>query len=131
MAEDARFSSVRARKQNEDELDRIITAWTSARDRWEITETLQRAGVAAIPTFTNRDIAEDRHLRERGFLVDLDHPEVGTRTYAGVPWTMSVTPCKLHRVSPCMGQDTGDILGRLLGYGAEKIEQLRQQEVIA
>ncbi|HEY2105230.1 MAG TPA: CoA transferase, partial [Candidatus Binataceae bacterium] len=103
MVLDPRFGTAAARKENEDELDRVISAWTSARDRWDITERLQRTGVAAFPTFTNKDVAEDRHMRERGFLVDLDHPEVGPRTYAGVPWTMSVTPCKLHRVSPCLG----------------------------
>ncbi len=119
------------RKQNEDELDRIIGAWTARRDRWDITELLQRAGVAAIPTFSNKDIITDRHLRERGFLVDLDHPEVGVRTYPGVPWTMSVTPCKLHRASPCLGQDTDDVLSRLLGYSADQIEKLREREIIA
>jgi len=131
MADDRRFNTAAARKRNEDELDRIISVWTSARDRWEITEMLQRADVAAIPTFTNKDVAGDRHLRERGFLVDLDHPEVGVRTYAGVPWTMSVTPCKLHRASPCLGQDTDDVLRRLLNYTPEQIEELCKAEIIA
>ncbi len=71
MADDPRFANAAMRKQNEDELDRIIGAWTTRHDRWEITEMLQRAGVAAIPTFSNKDIITDPHLRERGFLVDL------------------------------------------------------------
>ncbi len=131
MADDSRFRDAAARKQNEDELDSIISAWTVPRDRWEITELLQRAGVAAFPTLSNKDIATDPHLRERGFLVDLDHPEVGVRTYAGVPWTMSVTPCKLRRVSPCLGQDTDEVLSRLLGYTPEHLEDLRKAEIIA
>jgi crotonobetainyl-CoA:carnitine CoA-transferase CaiB-like acyl-CoA transferase len=117
--------------RNEDELDRIINAWTSARDRWQITELLQRAGVAAMPTFTNQDVAEDLHLRERGFLVDLEHPEAGIRTYAGVPWTMSRTPCKLRRVSPCIGQDTEDVLRRLLNCTPGQIRELRESGTIA
>ncbi len=131
MADDPRFATAPARKRHEDELDRIISAWTSSRDRWEITELLQRAGVAAIPTFTNKDLATDRHLRERGFLVDLDHPEVGMRTYAGVPWTMSLTPCKLNRASPCLGQDTDEVLTRLLGYTPQHLADLRKAEIIA
>jgi crotonobetainyl-CoA:carnitine CoA-transferase CaiB-like acyl-CoA transferase len=131
MAADPRFADAAGRKRNENELDRVINAWTSVRDRWEITEVLQRAGVAAMPTFTNQDVAEDRHLRERGFLIDLDHPEVGVRTYTAVPWTMSRTPCKLRRVSPCLGQDTGDVLGRLLDYTPEQIAELREREIIA
>jgi crotonobetainyl-CoA:carnitine CoA-transferase CaiB-like acyl-CoA transferase len=130
MADAPRFSTAAARKQNEDELDRIISAWTSERDRWEITELLQRAGVAATPTFTNKDVIDDRHMRERGFLVDLDHPEVGPRTYSGVPWTMSATPCKLRRASPCLGQDTDEVLRRMLGYTTEQLNELRRSEII-
>ncbi len=44
---------------------------------------------------------------------------------------MSVTPCKLHRASPCLGQDTDDVLSRLLGYSADQIEKLREREIIA
>jgi crotonobetainyl-CoA:carnitine CoA-transferase CaiB-like acyl-CoA transferase len=131
LAADPRFADAAARKRNEDELDAIINAWTSERDRWQITELLQRAGVAAMPTFTNQDVAEDRHLRERGFLADLEHPEVGVRTYAGVPWTMSRTPCKLRRVSPCIGQDTEDVLRRLLNYTPGQIGELRESGTIA
>jgi crotonobetainyl-CoA:carnitine CoA-transferase CaiB-like acyl-CoA transferase len=131
LAGDARFATAPLRKQNEDELDAIITSWTSDRDRWEAAERLQQAGVAAMPTLTNKDIALDSHLRGRGFLVELDHPEVGKRTHAGVPWTMSGTPCKVSRPAPLLGADTADVLTSLLGYTAEKIESLRRDGVIA
>ena len=130
LAEDPRFTTAALRKQNEDELDRIITAWTSPRDRWEVTEALQRAGVAAIPTFNNKDLALDRHLRERGYLVELEHPEVGKRTHVGIPWKMSGTPCRVRRPAALLGQDTDDILSSILGYSSAKIEQLRQAGVL-
>ena len=130
IASDPRFRTAALRKQNEDELDRIITAWTSPRNRWEVTQALQRAGVAAIPTFTNKDLALDRHLRERGYLVELEHPEVGTRTHVGIPWKMSGTPCRVRRAAALMGQDTDDILSSILGYSLTKIEQLRQAGIL-
>jgi crotonobetainyl-CoA:carnitine CoA-transferase CaiB-like acyl-CoA transferase len=130
MADDARFRDAAARKRNEAELDRIINAWTSARDRWEITEILQRAGVAAIPTYTNADVAKDRHMRERGFLIELPHPEIGAYTHAGVPWTMSRTPCKVRNTAPCLGADTDDVLTAILGYSPEKIAELRVSGII-
>jgi crotonobetainyl-CoA:carnitine CoA-transferase CaiB-like acyl-CoA transferase len=131
LAHDPRFFSAILRKQHEDELDAIITRWTSERDRWDAAEILQRAGVAAMPTLTNKDIAVDRHLRERGFLVEKDHPEVGKRTHAGVPWTMSMTPCKVRRAAPILGEDTDEVLTSLLGFSAEKIQSLRRDGVIA
>jgi crotonobetainyl-CoA:carnitine CoA-transferase CaiB-like acyl-CoA transferase len=130
MADEARFRDAASRKRNEAELDRIISAWTSERDRWEITELLQRAGVAAIPTYTNRDVAEDRHMRERGFLIELAHPETGPYTHAGVPWTMSRTPCKVRSAAPCLGADTDYVLGEILGYTPARIAQLRAGGVI-
>jgi crotonobetainyl-CoA:carnitine CoA-transferase CaiB-like acyl-CoA transferase len=130
MADDPRFRDAAARKRNEAELDRIITGWTSERDRWEITEMLQRAGVAAIPTYTNKDVAEDRHMRERGFLIELPHPETGPYTHAGVPWTMSRTPCKVRSAAPCLGADTEYVLGEILGYSPQMIAQLRETGVI-
>jgi crotonobetainyl-CoA:carnitine CoA-transferase CaiB-like acyl-CoA transferase len=130
LASDPRFADVARRKQHEDELDAIITQWTSERDRWEITEMLQRAGVAAMPTLNNRDLAHDPHLRERGFLVELEHPEVGQRTHAGIPWTMSATPCKVRNPAPLFGADTDQILTDLLGYSSARIEMLRQAGVL-
>jgi crotonobetainyl-CoA:carnitine CoA-transferase CaiB-like acyl-CoA transferase len=125
LAEDPRFLSAILRKEHEDELDAIITRWTSKHDRWVATEMLQRAGVAAMPTLSNKDIALDSHLRERGFLVELDHLEVGRRIHAGVPWTMTGTPCNVRRPAPLFGADTDDILSTLLGYTPQQIEILR------
>jgi crotonobetainyl-CoA:carnitine CoA-transferase CaiB-like acyl-CoA transferase len=130
LTHDPRFLSAVLRKQHEDELDAIITRWTSERDRWDAAELLQRAGVAAMPTLTNKDLALDGHLRERGFLIELDHPEVGKRTHAGVPWSMSATPCKVRRAAPILGADTDEVLMSLLGFSAEKIESLRRGSVI-
>jgi crotonobetainyl-CoA:carnitine CoA-transferase CaiB-like acyl-CoA transferase len=130
LVSDARFANAALRKQNEDELDAIITRWTSERDRWDAAELLQQAGVAAIPTLTNKDLVFDPHLRERGFLVELEHPEVGRRTHAGVPWTMSATPCRVRGSAPILGADTDEVLMSLLGYSAEKIESLRRDGVI-
>jgi crotonobetainyl-CoA:carnitine CoA-transferase CaiB-like acyl-CoA transferase len=130
LEHDPRFSSAILRKRHEDELDAVITRWTSERDRWDAAEVLQRAGVAAMPTLTNKDLALDGHLRERGFLVELDHSGVGKRTHAGVPWTMSKTPCKVRRSAPLLGEDTDDVLTSLLGFSVEKIQYLRHEGVI-
>ena len=70
------------------------------------------------------------HLRERGYLVELEHPEVGTRTHVGIPWKMSGTPCRVRRAAALMGQDTDDMLSSMLGYSPKKIEQLRDRKIL-
>jgi crotonobetainyl-CoA:carnitine CoA-transferase CaiB-like acyl-CoA transferase len=131
LAVDPRFLTAALRKAHEDELDALITQWTSSRDRWEVTEMLQHAGVAAMPTLSNKDLANDPHLRERGFLVELDHPEVGLRTHTGIPWTMSGTPCRVRSPAPLFGADTHDVLTNLLGLSIERIEALDRAGVIS
>jgi crotonobetainyl-CoA:carnitine CoA-transferase CaiB-like acyl-CoA transferase len=64
LADDARFRPAELRKQNEAALDEKVSAWTRSRDRWEVAETLQRAGVAAFPSMSNKDLAEDPHLTD-------------------------------------------------------------------
>jgi len=130
LAADPRFADAASRKRNENELDGIINAWTSQRDRWEVTEMLQKAGVAAFPTMTNQDLAEDAHLTARGFMVELDHPVVGRRRHAGVPWHMSPAECKVRKPAPLLGADTEDILTSLLGYSAQQVARLRDERVL-
>jgi crotonobetainyl-CoA:carnitine CoA-transferase CaiB-like acyl-CoA transferase len=130
LASDPRFSTAALRKRNETELDRIITEWTSTRDRWETAKSLQHAGVAAIPTLTVKDLFEDPHLAQRGFFVRVAHPEVGARSHSGVPWKMSVTPCQVVRAAPCLGADTDNVLSQLLGYTPQELERLHADEIL-
>ena len=130
MADDPRFATAAMRKRNEDELDAIISRWTAQRDRWETTHLLQSRGVAAFPSFNNKDVAEDPHLRERGFLLNLEHAEGGRLTEPGFPWRMSATPCGVRRAAPALGCDTEEVLTRLLGYPHEKIAALRRDQIV-
>jgi crotonobetainyl-CoA:carnitine CoA-transferase CaiB-like acyl-CoA transferase len=61
--------------------------------------------------------------------VKLEHPEVGTRPLAGVPYSMSLTPCEVRKAAPCLGADTEHVLGALLGYRPDKIAELRKSRV--
>lgn len=130
LASDPRFKTATLRKQNEMALDAIITTWTSAQDRWEVARKLQGIGVAAFPSLNAKDIADDPHLNQRGYLVTHDHPEVGKRKHAGVPWRMSETPCAVKSAAPIRGQDTEQVLKDLLGFTSDRVEQLRKSNVL-
>ena len=92
---------------------------------------LQAAGVAAFPAMSNKDLAEDPHLLERGFLIEPEHPEIGKRKHAGIPWKMSGTPCAVRSAAPIRGADTEDVMKSLLGYTSDKVEQLRKAGILA
>jgi crotonobetainyl-CoA:carnitine CoA-transferase CaiB-like acyl-CoA transferase len=130
LATDARFLTARDRKAHEDELDNILTAWTAQRDKWEVTRTLQAAGVAAFPSMTTKDIAEDQHLEARGFFVRLSHPEVGVRTNTGIPWALAHSPNNVRSPAPLLGQHTDQVMRDVLGYSTQKIAELKEQKIL-
>lgn len=130
LATDARFGSAADRKVNEEELDRVLSAWTATRKKWDVTHQLQEAGVAAFPSMSGKDLIEDPHLGARGFFERLAHPEVGTRTHMGIPWLFSHAPNGVRWPAPLLGQDTDQVMGEVLGYGAQEIARLKDEQVL-
>jgi benzylsuccinate CoA-transferase BbsF subunit len=130
LATDKRFANVTARKANEEMLEEIVSSWTKERDRWDVTEVLQQAGVAAFPSMSNKDLATNPHLSARGYLVQRDHPEVGKRIHAGIPWQMSKTPCEVRAAAPQRGQHTDYVLYEILGMSDAEVQKLRKGQVL-
>ena len=62
---DARFATTAGRYEHHDELDRILTEWTTAQDLMEAFHTLQRAGVTAGPQFDEQMLSTDPHVAAR------------------------------------------------------------------
>jgi len=130
LADDPRFCTASVRKTHEDELEQLLTAWTTQRDRWEITHTLQAAGVAAFPSMSSKDLASDPQLNGRGFFARLPHPQVGVQTHTGIPWILTNAPNGVRTSAPLLGQHTDEVLRDVLGYADEEIAQLRAQQVL-
>ena len=128
---DPRFLTARDRKSNEDALDEIIGSWTGERDKWEVTRLLQGCGVPAFPSMTTKDLALDPHLEERGFFARLEHREIGVQTHAGIPWRLSNSPNGVASPAPCMGQDTDEILRRIVGLSGEEVESLKARGILS
>ena len=120
-----RFATLQCRKENEDELERLVEGWTSARTAEDVMETLQTAGVPAGVVQNAQDVLEnDPHLRERGHYVYLDHPEAGRTAYDGPGFRLSKTPGRLRSPAPCIGQHTEYVCKEILGIDDEEIAQL-------
>jgi benzylsuccinate CoA-transferase BbsF subunit len=130
LATDPRFVNLAARKENEDALEQILTAWTQEHSADEVTGILQGIGVPSYPSLDGKDILANPQVTARGFFIELEHPEVGKRRHLGIPWKMSRTPCEVRRPAPCLGQDTDSVLSDVLALSREEIASLRAQEVL-
>jgi benzylsuccinate CoA-transferase BbsF subunit len=128
---DPKFSSLLARKENEDELDRLVEAWTSQRSPEEVLHLMQQAGVPAGVVQDGEDVLiHDPHLRAREYYVYLDHSETGHSAYDGIAYKLSATPGKLSRPAPRIGEHTEYVCKEILGINDEEYTQLLVEEVI-
>ncbi len=97
------LATAAGRRADHDELDRHLTAWTSALDRWEVTRRCQDNGVAAGPVLGDADCATDPHLRARGFFRRNGSDEVGWHDYPGHVWRWNGPPLRWEGLCPLGG----------------------------
>lgn len=126
---DEKFADAYSRLQNQEELDRLITEWTRNYTHYGVTEILQKAGVAAFPSLSQEEIAQSPHLKERGYFIDVEHPEMKTRPHLAPPWKFANTPLKLTH-APLLGQDNEYVCCELLGLSTEEFAMLVGENVI-
>jgi benzylsuccinate CoA-transferase BbsF subunit len=125
-----RFADAYGRWNNQEELDRLVTEWTLNYTHYEVTDMMQKAGVAAMPSFSNEEIVHDPHFKHRSISTTVEHPVMGEQVVFGVPWRFSKTPVKVRKASPIMGESNDYVFGELLGLSADEIAQLIEDKVI-
>lgn len=128
-AEGEKFSSLEKRKSNEDEVDRLISAWTINHPPEDLMRLLQETGVPAGMVKNGRDIHEDPQLAHRGHLVPLKHQEMGMVNYDAPPFRLSLTPLRMEMPSPCLGEHTEMVCHEFLKMSDEEFFDLLSQGV--
>ncbi|MCY4639192.1 MAG: CoA transferase [Chloroflexi bacterium] len=94
----------------------------------EWVELLRAAGIAAAPVQRYGDIRRDEQARANGYLLEMDHPEYGEITVAGMPITFDLEPMARATPPPSFGEHTERYLEEL-GYGWDEITRLRDESV--
>ena len=130
LAEDPALTTATGRLEAVDALDAAITAWTEARDMFEVERTLQAAGVPAHAVQNSTEAIRDPQLLHRGHFVRLPHPLLGETTVEGSRFRLSRTPARVERAGPTFGQHNFEVLSDLLGYDADRIAELAAAGVL-
>ena len=108
-----------------------VSEWTSARDKTEVANLLQRAGVPAAPMNRAVDVLVDPQITFRKVFSDMTHPlfdaplptETGPAPYRHIP------PAEL-RPAPMPGEHTREICQKLLALDADETERLIADRVL-
>src|SRR5262249_40954702 len=113
------------------ELDRRMRDYCSVRTCDEVERDLNHARIGCTRVFNARDQYHDGHYAAREMTVPVvDHQSgVPIRVYGVVP-KMSLTPGRIWRGTPSIGEDTTDILAKMLNLGEAEIEGLYRHSVV-
>ncbi len=109
------------RYASRDLLDFYITELTSRHSVDEIYREGQRRHIAFTPVNSAAAVAADPHLAARDYFVEVTHPGRGTLKYPGAPYRHSVTPWRISRPAPRLGEHNEEIYSGELGLGADMI----------
>jgi crotonobetainyl-CoA:carnitine CoA-transferase CaiB-like acyl-CoA transferase len=129
LAFDPRFEERNTRRDNQDELDEIITAWTMERDHYQVMHLLQAHGVPAGAVLNGSETIMDPHLAARGFWDLVDHSEAGVYKQTTTPWVLSKSPRLAATPAPRLGEHNYQVLGGLLSLSTSEIDDLVEQRI--
>jgi len=126
LADDPRFIDHLARLQEENatEILKIIADWARTKTLEEIEGLAEKHGFAASRIYTTKDVVEDKHFRERGFMTEVDDPLLGQYREYEFPVMMSRTPPKTKWTMRPVGFDNEYIMVRHLGKNEDEIKHL-------
>jgi formyl-CoA transferase len=87
-------------------------------------------GVPSAPVLSVSEVMHDPHFRERGSVVELDHPTVGKILVPGSPLHLGASDPISPRPAPELDQHTDSALADILGLSEERLAELRAARAI-
>ncbi len=120
------FTTLICRKANEDRLDALVEKWTLQYTPEEVTEILQKAGIAAGVVASGEDLCNNPQLVVRGFYKMLNHTEIGPVPFSNPPFKLSETSVEVRTAAPCFGEHTEYICREILGLSDDEFIDLLQ-----
>jgi formyl-CoA transferase len=92
--------------------------------KFEVMDLCNAVDIPVGPILSMKEIAEEPSLRATGTVVEVDHPKRGKYLTVGNPIKMSDSICEVTR-APLLGEHTEEILGKVLGYSANEIADIK------
>jgi CoA:oxalate CoA-transferase len=130
LKSDTRFSDLRSRVRHIDEIDELVSRWTSAHSRGELVEKLLRHRVPHAPVRELSEVIDDEHMLARGSLQRIKHPEFGDITVQHSPMRFGGLPLVAPRPSSRLGADRDFVFGEWLGLGPSEVADLVNKGVL-
>jgi succinyl-CoA---D-citramalate CoA-transferase len=130
LLDDSRFTTLAFRAAYGDEINGVVTEWTSTHTAAEIEEACVACDVPVATAYTAADMFGDPHFAARGDLVDVADPVVGAmRQQAPFPRFAGKQPAAPSG-APRLGAHTREVLAETLGLSDGELDALHADGVI-
>jgi formyl-CoA transferase len=126
---DPRYATPRDRLAHRDELNAVLAAYCQSRTKHQAMTAIASLGIPCGAVQDTVEVLNDPHLKERGMLAEVHHPEAGTFTMPGCPVRLEDSPVQVT-AAPLLGEHNLEVYGELLGYSAEQVQQLKTQGIL-
>lgn len=130
LGKDPRMATMRDRVANMATVDKIITAWTSTFPRDALFEKLASHRVPSAPVRDLPEVVADRHMHQRGMLLEIVHPHYGEITVCRSPLNYAGACQPDYLPSPSCGVDNKAVYGGELGLNEAEMAALVDEGVI-
>ncbi len=112
-------------------VDPIIERFIRTKTKNVLYEEGQRRGLLIAPVNTPKDVVENPQLNARSFFQEIEHPHLGTTIrYPGPPYRLGLTPARIWRRPPLIGEHNLQIYRDELGLSSEQVGALAAAGVI-
>ncbi|MDR6688645.1 crotonobetainyl-CoA:carnitine CoA-transferase CaiB-like acyl-CoA transferase [Arthrobacter sp. 1088] len=130
FVEEPWFSSAGERSRRGDLLDAAVSAWIADRTLDEVSREFERVGAALAPIYDVEQLMHDPHVIERESITTVEDEDLGPVRMQNLIFRMLGTPGQIKFPGRRLGQDNTTVYGDLLGYDAERLDQLSKEGVI-
>lgn len=130
ILEDDRFENNPARVEHRDIIHELIEEETVKKTTDEWLNLLKEAEIPAAPIQDLQEVFEHPQTLARDMLESVRHPETGDINVTGIPIKMSQTEGEIDEPPPRLGEHTREILGEILEYDSDDIEDLVNEDVV-
>ena len=129
LADDPRFSTTFARRENREALNEVVSDWVRGQRKEEIYHRLQAMRTIAGYVATVEDLYHNDQFLAREFFREIDHPVVGAVRYPGLPFAVGDAPVVEGR-APLLGEHNEAVYCGDLGFAPDDLVRLRERGVI-
>jgi len=131
LLEDERYNVNSNRVKNNKDIKVIVEEWTIKKDVDKLIDEMLSAGIPCAPINNIEQVVKDPHIADaREMFVDINHPIAGDLKITGSHIKLYETKPEIKTPAPLLGEHNDYVLKKYLEYDEEKIEELKDKNII-